>query len=398
MTRSFREPDVNYRLTFCPFVSDDSTYANSATSCPSDVDSFTRKSFTNNNLENKWSALFFSSNSEASTNLSNESLHSAYSAPSSSPLRSFGLLSVSYGRKVDVIDLESLVENHGRVVDIENCQHGLARFESNGEVLAMALSPDATALAVANSVGEVVFYLMESFSEFRKAHLWTPHGNRPVSAIYFLDDVTLMNKEIGAYEDFDISSHKPLVLAMDWTANYLFLSDIDRKSLYIIQIGVTDSAVRFLSFSEFPLVQPALSLAVVEASKKKFRPFSPGSYHDLGKERRKLSFFYSQNLFVSFWNEDRVAGDIDENDGKVAGVRAILYAVNPKSLLQLEIRYQPSVLEGGDSHFDSTPSFKLDPFRDHLSDLSSESNVVVASETDELAKFFHRRSKDMEEV
>lgn len=95
----------------------------------------------------------------------------------------------------------------------------------------------------------------------------------------------------------------PLILTMDWTANYLFLSDIERKvnengkfwvkfflynfyifqSLYVVQMVQTNGQAKFVSFSEFPLVQPALSMAVVEACKKRFRPFSPDGVSELGQ-------------------------------------------------------------------------------------------------------------------
>jgi len=58
----------------------------------------------------------------------------------------------------------------------------------------MAMSPDATALAVAGDLGEVTFYIMESLDNISEAHQWTPHGGKPVTSIHFLDDITVMDK------------------------------------------------------------------------------------------------------------------------------------------------------------------------------------------------------------
>lgn len=63
----------------------------------------------------------------------------------------------------------------------------------------MAMSPDATALALASSTGDVVFYIMESLNAVRFAHEWVPHNGKPVTSIYFLDDITVMEKKFVLY-------------------------------------------------------------------------------------------------------------------------------------------------------------------------------------------------------
>lgn len=360
-------PGMHYRLTWCPFMMDDpaniSTGDGNAALHSDDV------------IALNGAAAAGSSASAATPNAMGS-------------LRSYGLLAVAHGHAVDVLDVEALIENHGRDVNIDACRFGLANIRSKGEILAMAMSPDATALAVASTAGDVVFYIMESLNDIREAHHWVPHKGKPVTSICFLDDITMMEKDthfwkfaltasdnnrelkifncenwtcintlrIGDSNPMDPNSPTPIVISLDWTAGFIVMSDIDRKSLYVVQITQDQEMAKFVAFSEFPLVQPALSLAVVQASMKRFRPFSPGA---------------------AFEFADKEYSYVGEEHGKVTGVRVMLYAVNPRSLLELEVRYQPKIFSGGESHFESSTPSLADSFQDRLSDMSSTESAML---------------------
>lgn len=52
----------------------------------------------------------------------------------------------------------------------------------------MAISPDATALALSSHGGEVKFYILDPSGEMSHAQSWKPHKGRPVTSIVFLDN------------------------------------------------------------------------------------------------------------------------------------------------------------------------------------------------------------------
>lgn len=64
-----------------------------------------------------------------------------------------------------------------------------------GTIVEATLSPDGTALATASTDGEVKFFQVFLHSNShngppqpRCLHQWRPHGGRPISCLFFLDD------------------------------------------------------------------------------------------------------------------------------------------------------------------------------------------------------------------
>lgn len=65
------------------------------------------------------------------------------------------------------------------------------RFEEESPITGTVLSPDGTTLAITFEDGEIRFYQVYfhiNEDEPRLLHQWTPHGGRPVSGLFFLDD------------------------------------------------------------------------------------------------------------------------------------------------------------------------------------------------------------------
>lgn len=64
-----------------------------------------------------------------------------------------------------------------------------------------------------------------------------------------------------------------LQLELDLSATYMVMSDIQRRVLYVMQLHQDTQAdrVHVCSFSEFVLAQPYISLAILDATRRKFK-------------------------------------------------------------------------------------------------------------------------------
>lgn len=67
--------------------------------------------------------------------------------------------------------------------------------QHSGTIVEATFSPDGTALATASTDGEVKFFQVFLHSNSHKSqlqsrclHQWRPHGGRPISCLFFLDD------------------------------------------------------------------------------------------------------------------------------------------------------------------------------------------------------------------
>lgn len=67
--------------------------------------------------------------------------------------------------------------------------------QHSGTIVEATFSPDGTALATASTDGEVKFFQVFLHSnphngqlQPRCLHQWRPHGGRPISCLFFLDD------------------------------------------------------------------------------------------------------------------------------------------------------------------------------------------------------------------
>merc|ERR1719282_746938 len=60
-----------------------------------------------------------------------------------------------------------------------------------------------------------------------------------------------------------------LKAVLDLTAQYLLLSDIHRKIVYLLKLEIKDDKAKFVSVSEFATPSPFLSMAMLEAGVKR---------------------------------------------------------------------------------------------------------------------------------
>ncbi|XP_071512823.1 enhancer of mRNA-decapping protein 4-like isoform X2 [Panulirus ornatus] len=291
-----------------------------------------------------------------------------------------------------------------------------------------AFSPDGTALATAALDGYVKFfqvYMADDEKSPRCLHQWNPHDGKPLSALFFLDnhkhhspDVQFWkyavtgacnNSELRVWSCESWQCHQtlrfvpdqqdppqsPLTFkaAMDPTANFLLLSDIHRRVMYVIVVyqdsnstsgsgggssGSTGSGgsyvikngsegsgiARLVSVSELPVQYPALSLSITDAGWKPYKRWKHDHAHD-----------HSQNAHD---DDDNDEGDsVDVVDGVV--MRCLL--INTKSLQEATLRFQPATPLTGHSNIgtlDLSASQDSIVVRDGLTDLSVNLSTSVS--------------------
>lgn len=142
---------------------------------------------------------------------------------------------------------------------------------------------------------------------------WNPHGNKPVTSLYFLDDVKNptadaqlwsfiltgadFNREIKLWccikweclqtitfhtqpnTDLSLAQANPPPLfktAIDLTSTYLVMSDITRKCFFVLHLfqdGEKKSAA-CNAISEYLLAYPALSFAIIDSYRVKARKYN----------------------------------------------------------------------------------------------------------------------------
>lgn len=223
-----------------------------------------------------------------------------------------------------------------------------------------AFSPDGTAIATASVDGECKFFqvYIQSEGEPTCLHRWKPHGGKPVTTLFFLDDHKSGNPEVkfwkyavtGTDDNNELklwtceswkclqtinfkfpNSNRRLKLkaCVDLSAGFIFVSDMFHRVLYVLELEKKDNeTVPFVkTVTEFMLPCPVLSFAIVDAG--------------------------LQNLKAgSSFGDELCNGEDDENQPAV--FMAQLYLVQPKSIQECHIVYQAkSFVQGNTACLDS---------------------------------------------
>ncbi|XP_071447085.1 enhancer of mRNA-decapping protein 4 [Hetaerina americana] len=216
------------------------------------------------------------------------------------------LLVVTHGAKAEMLNVArvraDIPMGEVRVRPSLVLEGRLPMEEHSGDIVEASFSPDGTALATASADGLVKFFqvYLPTESKPRCLHKWRPHGGRPLSCLFFLDDYRNHSPEVQFWK-FAITGTRNnhelklwsceswtclqtiyfgekeaprsgqeegfLKAGLDLAAKFLILSDIGRKLLYVLQFGRDeDEGISFVStISEFHLPYPILSFGVVDA-------------------------------------------------------------------------------------------------------------------------------------
>nr|XP_027220914.1 enhancer of mRNA-decapping protein 4-like [Penaeus vannamei] len=299
------------------------------------------------------------------------------------------LLVLTHGNRAEIWNINVVLREYGKgQIMRDRILTGYQLMEQHSAPITdAAFSPDGTALATAARDGFVKFfqvYMADEEKSPRCLHQWNPHDGKPLSALFFLDNhknptpevqfwkyaVTgaCNNSELRVWSCESWQCHQTLRFvpspslgplkfkaAMDPSANFLLLSDINRRVMYVIVVcqdgnansggsvgnsggigtsgncigvkngGGSGGSARLVSVSELPVQYPALSLAVTDAAWKPYKRWKHDHAHD-----------HAHNI-----HDD---GD-DDGDGVdvVEGVVMRFVIINTKSLQEAILRFQPAI-------------------------------------------------------
>ncbi|XP_038563154.1 enhancer of mRNA-decapping protein 4 isoform X1 [Micropterus salmoides] len=310
-------------------------------------------------------------------------------------------LALLHEDRAEVWDLEVLRANNSSwPIDATDLKEGLITIKGHTQrVSEGALSPDGTVLATASHDGYVKFwqiYIEGVQDKPRCLHELRPHGGRPVSCLLFCDNHKRQDPEVpfwrflitGADQNqelkvwctvswtclqtirfspdlFNSSILPSLKASLDLSAEYLILTDVQRKVLYVMELrqDLEKGKATFTAVSEFLLTHPVLSFGVREVAHSRLR--------------------HTEVLPAEEESESLTTEGTQGPTESKSGIQIKLYCVHTKSLQDVQIWFQPN-LSSSSAVFlprsDSQDGFA--GFSDHLTDQSSDKESGSGSQTD----------------
>lgn len=306
------------------------------------------------------------------------------------------LLVLTRGSKAELWPIATVGAKFGSIEAVDPAAQesgGMIEINQHSEMIVEAtFSPDGTALATASLDGEVKFFPIYMHEDYKTIttqphclHQWQPHGGRPISCLFFLDDHQACQPDVqfwrfaitGCDNNSELkvwscelwtclqtikfaptpSTGKVPVLkaGLDPSAGYLLLSDIYNKVLYILSLSkVSGKALACVStISEFLLPYPILSFGIVDAGLRKVRP-TEESLEDLCP--------------------------CDEDTEEQLVIR--MFLVQPKSLQECHIAFKPASQVSGNCLLDMLDDDSLD-YSEDLPDIGTVNHNGISGENSE---------------
>ncbi|NXM06211.1 EDC4 protein, partial [Tyrannus savana] len=301
-------------------------------------------------------------------------------------------LALLHEDRAEVWDLDIIRTNNSSwPVEVPDIKEGFIVVKGHSTCLSEgALSPDGTVLATASHDGFVKFWqiYIEGQDEPRCLHEWKPHDGRPLSCLLFCDNHKKQDPEVpfwrflitGADQNrelkmwctvswtslqtvrfspdiFSSMSILPsLKVCLDLSAEYLILSDVQRKVLYVMELmqNQEEGKAYFSSISEFLLTHPVLSFGIQAVSRCRLR---------------------HTEVLPAEEENDNLSVEGAPGTGAVesaAGVLIKLFCVHTKALQDVQIRFQPLHSPDTSAPMPSHGSHEEFAFPDHMADLSTE--------------------------
>ncbi|KAL7878835.1 hypothetical protein AOLI_G00098090 [Acnodon oligacanthus] len=268
-------------------------------------------------------------------------------------------LALLHEDRAEVWDLDILrSSNSSWPVDATELKEGFITIKGHtARISEGALSPDGTVLATASHDGYVKFWqiYIEGQDQPRCLHEWQPHSGRPLSCLLFCDNHKKQDPEVpfwrflvtGADQNQELkmwctvswtclqtikfspdplnSSVLPsLKASLDLSAEYLILTDVQRKVLYVMELLQDQDKGRasFTAVSEFLLTHPVLSFGVKDVSHARLR--------------------HTEVLPPDEESESMTAEGSQGLSASKSGIQIKLYCVHTKSLQDVQIWFQPN--------------------------------------------------------
>ncbi|XP_072242786.1 enhancer of mRNA-decapping protein 4 isoform X1 [Leuresthes tenuis] len=314
-------------------------------------------------------------------------------------------LALLHEDRAEVLEFEFLRANISSwPVDATELKEGLITVKGHtGRVSEGVLSPDGTVLTTASHDGYIKFwqiYMDAGQDKPRCLHELQPHGGRPLSCLLFCDNHKRQDPEVpfwrflitGADQNqelkmwctvtwnclqtirfspdpFNSSTLPSLKASLDLSAEYLILTDVQRKVLYVMELRQDHEKGKasFTAVSEFLLTHPVLSFGVRDVTHSRLR--------------------HTEVLPAEEESESLTTEGTPGPTESKSGIQIKLYCVHTKSLQDVQIWFQPNSESnvGSNSagflpHSDSQDGFA--GFSDHLTDQSSDKESGSGSQTD----------------
>ncbi|XP_074533741.1 enhancer of mRNA-decapping protein 4 isoform X1 [Halichoeres trimaculatus] len=310
-------------------------------------------------------------------------------------------LALLHEDRAEVWDLEVLRANNSSwPIDATDLKEGLITVKGHTQrVSEGALSPDGTVLATASHDGYIKFwqiYIEGTQDKPRCLHELRPHGGRPLSCLLFCDNHKRQDPEVpfwrflitGADQNqelkvwctvswtclqtirfspdvFNSSVLPSLKASLDLSAEYLILTDVQRKVLYVMELrqDLEKGKATFTAVSEFLLTHPVLSFGVRDVAHSRLR--------------------HTEVLPAEEESESLTTEGTQGSTESKSGIQIKLFCVHTKSLQDVQIWFQPNLgynSTGFLPHSDSQDGFA--GFSDHLTDQSSDKESGSGSQTD----------------
>uniref|UniRef100_A0A671M3N2 Enhancer of mRNA-decapping protein 4 n=1 Tax=Sinocyclocheilus anshuiensis TaxID=1608454 RepID=A0A671M3N2_9TELE len=291
-------------------------------------------------------------------------------------------LALLHEDRAEVWDLDILRSNNSSwPVDATELKEGFITIRGHtARISEGALSPDGTVLATASHDGFVKFWqiYIEGQDQPRCLHEWQPHNGRPLSCLLFCDNHKKQDPEVpfwrflitGADQNqelkmwctvswtclqtirfspdpFNSSVLPSLKASLDLSAEFLILSDVQRKVLYVMELlqDQEKGCASFTAVSEFLLTHPVLSFGVQDVARARLR---------------------HTEVLPPDEESERNQGPSESK----SGIQIKLYCVHTKSLQDVQIWFQPN--QGASSSLFMPQSGSQDGFSDPLADLNVE--------------------------
>ncbi|CAG9860340.1 unnamed protein product [Phyllotreta striolata] len=260
------------------------------------------------------------------------------------------------GSKAEVYNVQMLTSKYDKgPLDPNENYEGYTEIKHTAEVVDASFSSDGTAIAIASVDGYVKFYqlYMSDNKNQNCLHEWMPHDGAPLSSIIFIDNVLEYSAECWKFTITAAKNNSEIKLwsceswtclqtiifkatasslvtglylhmNMDYTGQFLLVSDINNRVIYVLELQRNDKEqiVHVTSLSEFLLPAPFLSLHILEAGRNLMTTYFDNSREDLYDDR-----------------ED----NYEEEQEQVQIVLKML-VIQPKKFQECNIVFQPEAL------------------------------------------------------
>ncbi|RXM33574.1 Enhancer of mRNA-decapping protein 4 [Acipenser ruthenus] len=238
-------------------------------------------------------------------------------------------LALLHEDRAEVWDLEIIRSNNSLwPMEATDFKEGFITVKGhNARISEGALSPDGTVLASASHDGCVKFW--QIYIEGQDQPRFSP-------------------------DPFNSSVLPSLKASLDLSAEYLILTDVQRKVLYVMELLQDQEKGRasFTAISEFLLTHPVLSFGIQDVSRSRQR--------------------HTEVLPAEEESESVTAEGSQGPVESKAGVQIKLYCVHTKSLQDVQIWFQPHLSSGNSTFLPPSGSHEDFSFADQLTDVSME--------------------------